>query len=190
MGFTTNYQIPYPELTDIPDGAGQMKALATQVDVKVKGIDDRLVVQEVGGPAVQVTATAIQSIATGAYTAVNFDAEDFDATAMHDLVANTSRLVCKKAGVYLACGGIPFAANATGRRGAAWFIGGTQAVGAPIALQATATGTCYVPAPTCYLKLTVNQYVELQAWQDSGAALNTAPSTYVRASAALCWVMP
>lgn len=36
MGFTTNYQIPYPELTDIPDGAGQMKALAQQVDVQMK----------------------------------------------------------------------------------------------------------------------------------------------------------
>jgi hypothetical protein len=42
MGFTTNYQIPYPGLGDIPDGAGQMQALAEQVDTKLKPIDNRV----------------------------------------------------------------------------------------------------------------------------------------------------
>lgn len=41
MGTTANYQIPYPELTDPPDGAGQMKALATKVDTATKTIDTR-----------------------------------------------------------------------------------------------------------------------------------------------------
>jgi hypothetical protein len=39
VGTTTNYAWPYPELTDPPDGAGQIKALATAADATVKGND-------------------------------------------------------------------------------------------------------------------------------------------------------
>lgn len=37
MGTTTKFAIPYPELTDPPDGAGQMKALAQKVDTALGG---------------------------------------------------------------------------------------------------------------------------------------------------------
>ena len=40
MGTTANYQIPYPELTDPPDGAGQMKALANKIDALLYGDHD------------------------------------------------------------------------------------------------------------------------------------------------------
>jgi hypothetical protein len=42
MGTTPNYAIPYPELVDPPDGAGQMKALANRVDTVIKPIGDRV----------------------------------------------------------------------------------------------------------------------------------------------------
>lgn len=35
MGNTTNYAIPYPELSDAPDGAAQMRALAEKVDASI-----------------------------------------------------------------------------------------------------------------------------------------------------------
>lgn len=47
MGFTPNYSIPYPEQIDPPDGAGQMKALAQQVDTKLKPIENRVSANEV-----------------------------------------------------------------------------------------------------------------------------------------------
>jgi len=56
VGYTTNYQIPYPELGDEPDGAGQMQALATQVDTKLKPIEDRVAVNEL--PVKQFIFTA------------------------------------------------------------------------------------------------------------------------------------
>jgi len=40
MGTTTNYALPYPELTDEPDGAAQIAALATAVDSAVKTLSD------------------------------------------------------------------------------------------------------------------------------------------------------
>lgn len=36
MGTTSQYALPYPELTDPPDGAGQIKALATAIDNLLK----------------------------------------------------------------------------------------------------------------------------------------------------------
>lgn len=42
MGTTPNYAIPYPELVDPPDGATQMKALATKVDTQLKTNYDAL----------------------------------------------------------------------------------------------------------------------------------------------------
>lgn len=39
MGTTPNYLWPYPELTDPPDGATQIKALANAVDTSLKGVD-------------------------------------------------------------------------------------------------------------------------------------------------------
>jgi len=41
MGNTPNYTWPYPELTDPPDGAGQIKALALAVDTSLKTVDTR-----------------------------------------------------------------------------------------------------------------------------------------------------
>ena len=36
MGITDYYDIPYPELTDEPDGAAQMKAIADRIEVLLK----------------------------------------------------------------------------------------------------------------------------------------------------------
>jgi hypothetical protein len=38
MGTTTNYSLPYPELTDEPDGAAQIQALATAVDTELDAL--------------------------------------------------------------------------------------------------------------------------------------------------------
>ena len=38
MGFTPNFNFPYPELTDTPDGATQVKALADAVDAEIEHV--------------------------------------------------------------------------------------------------------------------------------------------------------
>jgi hypothetical protein len=40
MGTTPNYLWPYPELTDPPDGPGQIEALANAADATVKAVND------------------------------------------------------------------------------------------------------------------------------------------------------
>ncbi len=75
MGTTTTYGWPYPELTDPPDGAGQIKALANAVDTTVgKGLP--IYARPSGGASdwnftgttyANVPAMAIPLVANGVY---------------------------------------------------------------------------------------------------------------------------
>lgn len=168
MGNTTNYQIPYPEQHDIPDGAGQMKAIADKVD-SVVFANARVV-------TCVVYQTVVQALPNQAWTALTFDAEHYDTDAMHSTTTQNSRIVIPVSGTYLLVGGVAFAFNATGRRGAQWAVGGVaNAFGALTMLPTlTAAGSNPALAATSLpLRLTAGQYVELQAFQDTGAALNT-----------------
>jgi hypothetical protein len=42
MGTTPNYQWPYPESTDVPDGAAQIRALGQAVDATMLALDTRV----------------------------------------------------------------------------------------------------------------------------------------------------
>lgn len=68
MGFTPTYAWPYPELTDIPDGAGQMKALAEAIDTSLGGLDS-----EVGTntTAIAGNTTSIQGLSARLLTGLS-----------------------------------------------------------------------------------------------------------------------
>lgn len=129
-------------------------------------------------PRAELRQTVAQSIAvSGTFQAVTFDAEDVDANigglSQHDNVTNNSRFTAQYAGSYLCLGGTSYAANITNRRGNRWAVNGAATNATEVILPTTGTGTCQPPSRGKLIFLNVGDYVELQAWQDSGGALNT-----------------
>lgn len=126
---------------------------------------------------VKATKSGATSIATAALTAVPFDAEAYDdATPMHDNATNNTRLTAATAGIYLVTGSLVYAAAAGGtireaiiRKGGATVYGGQQAPPGGGAIRSDVTVAAQVD-------LAAAEYVELLAYQDSGAGLNVETS--------------
>lgn len=129
-------------------------------------------------PAAELRQTVVQSIPNVTWTSITFTTEDLDTdpagTGGHDNVTNTSRFTAVYAGWYRLSGGVEFAVNATGQRAAAWAVNGTLLNAGRTLIGATAALGMGVPARTKLLFLNVGDYVELQVYQNSGGALNTA----------------
>lgn len=67
MGTTPNYTWPYPELTDKPDGATQIKALANAADSSLKGVADKFGALQSYTPAIVGGITLGNGTITGRY---------------------------------------------------------------------------------------------------------------------------
>lgn len=121
----------------------------------------------------RVTNSAVQSIPDSVTTAIGFDTERWDTSAMHDPVVNNTRLTCVAAGTYLIAGCVGNSAFAAPgnyslliRLNGATFIGSQQSLGVPaFSLPNISLATVY--------KLGVGDYVELMVNQTSSAANNT-----------------
>jgi hypothetical protein len=144
-------------------------------------------------------ATAAQSIPNSSFTSLALAAEDVDneatashlsGTGMHDLVTNNSRLVARTAGTYMCTGMVAWAANATNRRGTRWAKNGVALARSQQLQPAAAAVGLAIPARTIYLPLAVGDYVELQAFQDSGGALSTDVTSPSGVEAAVRWSSP
>lgn len=118
----------------------------------------------------QVTKSAAQSIATAAFTAVTWNAEDLDTDTLHDTVTNNSRLTAQLAGKYLVWATVTFAGNATGTRIVRLTKNGATNIGrgARVGGHADANAVTGV----WLVSLAATDYVEVEAYQDSGAGLN------------------
>lgn len=128
-------------------------------------------------PMAQLRQIVAQSIASGSFVAITFTAadvdQDFAGTFGHSNSVNTSRYTANYAGWYEVSGAVAWAANATGRRASQWFVNGAGVAGSQQATPATAANDAEVPARTMMIYLNVNDYIELQGFQESGGALNT-----------------
>lgn len=115
--------------------------------------------------------SADQAITNGVFTALTFDSEVFDTDSMHSTVTNTSRITCVTAGIYTITGEIAIAQSGLGlaRTAAIRFNNTTY-----IALQQAPPVTGYDTrlSVSVIWQMAVNDYVELQAFQDSGGNLN------------------
>jgi hypothetical protein len=177
VGNTNYYAIPYPEQHDIPDGAGQMKAIADRVDEVLKTTNDTAVALDAKvttlsrPPFVQVEQSVAQTLTTAVIIPISFDLEIFDPFSMH-APANPSRLVAPTAGYYRLTGAVSLAANASGRRGISWAVNGVI-VGNSMSLPPNGTNTLLTPAPNVIVFMNANDYAELRAYQDTGANLLT-----------------
>ena len=140
-------------------------------------------------PIANLRQTVVQSIANAAGVAITFDAEDFDTANGHDNVTNNSRYTAVYAGRYLLGGGVSYAANATGVRGAYWYVNGSTVAGTEVIIPASGGGiVTSVPARSVLTFLNVGDYVELIAYQTSGGALNTGVTGGGQSSASVEWV--
>jgi hypothetical protein len=127
-------------------------------------------------PIARLRQATLQSIANAVNVSVAFDTEDLDTnvsgTAQHDNVTNNSRFTAVYAGWYSVGGGTGWAVSATNRRGNRFAVNGVAPSGTSSLGQAAA-GTTMVAARREFVYLNVGDYVEMQAFQDSGGALNT-----------------
>lgn len=142
-------------------------------------------------PIAELRQTAAQSLTTSTWTSITFGVEDVDndfaSTGGHSTVTNTSRYTAVYAGWYFLGGGVAFASNATGIRATRWAINGS-AVNGSQCTDSPITGNPHnVPGRGKFVFLAVGDYVELQGFQSSGGALNTAVSTDSQSSMSVGW---
>jgi len=124
----------------------------------------------------RVRRNSAQSIPTSTATKLTYGTEDFDTSDFHDLVTNTSRLTVPEAGTYHFHAAVQFNGNATGTRQLRFLKNNTdqhaldQRNAVSNALFATALEINVVA------QMNAGDYMEVQAWQDSGGALDIATS--------------
>jgi hypothetical protein len=132
-------------------------------------------------PQADLQQSVAQSIPSGTATALLFDIESLDTANGHSTTTNTSRYTCQtgKGGWYNVTGVVGFAANGTGARQAT-----IRTNAATIWAQVTVNAVTGGGGTGIYigkkLFLAAGDYVEIFAYQSSGAAVSTSlgpPST-------------
>jgi len=142
-------------------------------------------------PIAELRQTVAQSLASGAWQSLTFTTEDVDTdpagTGGHSNSVNTSRYTAVYAGWYLCSGGVGFDASAVGDRGIRWMVNGTAVLGSGVFLATSPLLTTLVPARVKRILLNLGDYLEMQAWQDTGGALNTNVSGENQSSMSIAW---
>lgn len=132
--------------------------------------------------------TTAQSISDNTWTPFTFNTEDVDSSGMHSTSSNTSRATAVYPGWYQFSGATSFEANSTGQRGARWAKNGTELDGGEALAIATSSFAPSIVARTKQIFLNVNDYVELQGYQNRGSALNSSILTTTQAGMSARWV--
>jgi hypothetical protein len=128
-------------------------------------------------PAVRAFNSALVAAADGAVVTVPFNSESFDTAGLHSTTTNTGRLVAPVAGVYQVTGGVRWSANASGTRflaigknGGSWQASDWRpAAGALFNITDQSVSTL--------VALDAGDWVQLDAYQDSGSALTIGSGT-------------
>jgi hypothetical protein len=133
---------------------------------------DQVLGFNVARSAVRVYSNAAISVPNITATALTFNAEATDTDTIHDTGANTSRLVCRTAGKYLAWGNVEWATGAGNVRSLGIVFNGTTVVGSDVRGPVAGGNITTQTVTSNVLDLVVGDYIELVAYQDSGGALN------------------
>lgn len=132
--------------------------------------------------------TTGQDIGNGAWTAVTFNSEVVDSSGAHSNSTNTSRFTAVYPGYYRPGGGVPFPGNATGVRGTRFAVN-AAALNSSVFLVAGFAGGS---GPNLGTRdklafLNVNDYLEVQCFQNSGGSLTLAVTADESASFTNVW---
>jgi len=122
-----------------------------------------------------VNKTANQSIPHATTATITFDNEEWDTDNIHDNTTNNGRLTCKTAGRYFIFALLAFDDNALGDRIASVKKNGITEL-MLFCLGKDDFGR-WRAAMTTVADLAVNDYIDLQAYQSSGIALNVTIDT-------------
>ena len=116
-----------------------------------------------------------QSLSSSVTTTLTFGSESFDTDAFHSTSTNTSRITIPsgKAGKYLFVGTVRFADNNTGTRQFWFSYNGGGSFAPLVTTQNTATTNRWVATASLIYDMAVGDYMEMQAWQNSGGSLTT-----------------
>ena len=169
------------------DGGGDtylVESSANNVSLQVGGAERLAVSSTAITPTLPVTNAAqyrcgayhntSQSINDATFTTVSLNAEDYDVGTMHDTTTNNSRLTVPSGGggLYLVVAMVVFEANATGVRAARLIKNGSTA--APLQQTGVANAGASNSVSTTLIDivaLSAGDYIEVQAYQNSGGAL-------------------
>ena len=135
----------------------------------------------------KVQSSVNQSILNNAWTELDFEQEQYDTDTLHDNVTLNQRIQLPGSsagdGRYICTGVVQFAANATGQRGLRINVNGNS-VQATTFVDAAAADTTRLNV-SIVLDLEDNQFVVLEAFQNSGGALNSVADSTTRPSLSL-----
>jgi len=147
--------IPDPAVTDwVPMGFGLGGPIPTQ-------------------PSVRVYNNAVQSVPNNTGYAVTFNAVRNDnGPSAHWSASNPTRLTCQVAGTYYIFGQIEWAAKATPNAQCAIRLNGGPSNMIAIGYFLDGTSDPRGMNVSCTYQLSVGDYVEIRAWQNTGAAIN------------------
>jgi hypothetical protein len=121
-------------------------------------------------PTCSAFNSVAQSLTSGVAAVMTADSENFDTDTMHSTSSNTSRITATTAGRYLFFTTVVFAPNNIGQRSVDFRFNGST-VTTMMTVDTTGALSCILTAVKTYV-LTVGQFVEVQAFQNSGGALN------------------
>ena len=118
--------------------------------------------------------TTNQSINDSTFTAMSFDAEDFDTDGLHEAVTNPSRITIALTGKYFVSTTTYWAVSAVGSR---FLVVRKNAVATDLLTAGMAGAVAGFPQNTNgILSLASGDYIEALVWQNSGGALNVTAS--------------
>lgn len=119
-----------------------------------------------------VNRNAVQSIPSGAWTSVDWNASGTDLGEMHDPAVNNNTILARRAGFFRASAGVFFAANAVGVRGVRLTQNGVVIPGTTVVGPAATGGNETALSATVSRAMVAGQYFTVEVFQTSGGALN------------------
>lgn len=141
-------------------------------------------------PIARLRQTTAQTLTSGTWTPITYDAEDVDTdpdgVGGHSTTANTSRYTARYAGWYRVGGAASFAAASSGSRAARLAVNGVLRPGSMVRLPAAAVSTG-LPLRDMLVYLAAGDYLEVQAQQDTGSSLNTTTASDMQSSVDITW---
>ena len=199
MPVTPIYGIPYPALSDPPNGPSQMQALALEVEVELARIDAVDGTQNSNIAALQsatnvptffIRNTAAQSLNNTTFTALLFNTDDNDSDNGHSTVTNTDRYTVPKSGLWQFSAGVSFLPSAVGIRIIRLTINGNNIAGSGNSSpNLGGSEFSQVISRVVRVQCSAGDIMRVEAWQSSGGALSTGSATdYVQPSFTGQWL--
>lgn len=130
------------------------------------------------------SAQAIASSTT--YVSLTLDSEYVDSDGGHSTVTNTSRYVCQVAGWYWVQGTASLP-NGTANRSIQIAINGSNAPGTTL-IAAASSGNSWAGIAGGLVQMNVNDFLEVQLWQNSGGSLNTNVTNGLQPTLTAVWL--